>query len=139
MKLYQFLCLATISCLGCRVSLPDALLLPPPTPQPSPNPKIVAILKKLKTINTTDGISKSEATLIATCYFELKVGCGGFTGIRDAGKYWGVDGFFGYGATPIVGFSIDKSSGEITSPIGPSYKTPLQMLKFEMLMFDMLP
>jgi len=71
-----------------------------------------------------DGISRSEAELIAKCYFQQNVGCGNFTGIRDGGDHWIVDGVFGYAAKPIHGFHIDKSTGKITSPIGPSYATP---------------
>jgi hypothetical protein len=81
----------------------------------------------LKAVTVADGISKSEAELIAECYFHQNVGCGGFTRIRDGGGYWIVDGAFGYAAKPIQGFHIDKSSGKITSPIGPSYATPFEI------------
>ena len=74
-----------------------------------------------------DGVFKSEAELIAECYFHQNVGCGGFTGIRDGGEFWVVDGAFGYAAKPIQGFHIDKSTGKITSPIGPSYATPFEI------------
>ena len=83
--------------------------------------------QKLKAVTLADGISKSEAELIAECYFHQNVGCGGFTGIRDGGDYWIVDGAFGYAAKPIQGFHVDKSTGRITSPIGPSYATPLEI------------
>ena len=82
---------------------------------------------KLKAITVTDGISKSEAEFIAECYFHQNVGCGGFTGIRDGGEFWIVDGVFGYAAKPIQGFQIAKTTGKITSPIGPSYATPLEI------------
>ena len=81
----------------------------------------------MKTITVTDGVSKSEAELIAECYFHQNVGCGGFTGIRDGGEFWIVDGAFGYAAKPIQGFHISKATGKITSPIGPSYETPYQI------------
>ena len=83
--------------------------------------------EKLKTVTVTDGISKSEAELIAKCYFAKHVGCGVFTGIRDGGDYWIVDGGFGFAGVPIHGFYIDKSSGEVTSPVGPSYATPFEI------------
>jgi hypothetical protein len=76
-----------------------------------------------------DGVSKSEAELISECYFHQHVGCGGWTGIRDGGDYWIVDGAFGYAGKPIKGFHIDKRSGSITSPIGPSYATPFEILR----------
>ena len=82
---------------------------------------------KLKAITVADGISKSEAELIAECYFHQNVGCGGYTGIRDGGDFWIVDGAFGYAAKPIQGFHIAKSTGKITSPIGPSYATPFEI------------
>ena len=74
-----------------------------------------------------DGVSKQEAEVIAECYFHQNVGCGGFTGIRDGGDFWIVDGAFGVVAKPIEGFHIAKSTGRITSPIGPSYATPFEI------------
>lgn len=85
--------------------------------------------QKLNAVTVGDGISKSEAELIAECYFYHNVGCGGFTGIRDGGGFWIVDGAFGYAAKPIKGFHIDKTSGKITSPIGPSYATPFEIFQ----------
>lgn len=83
--------------------------------------------QKLRKIKTADGISKSEAELIAECYFHENAGCGGFTGIQNGEDFWIVDGLFGYAGTPIKNFRIDKRSGKITSPIGLSYETPLQI------------
>jgi hypothetical protein len=74
-----------------------------------------------------DGISKSEAELIAKCYFHQNVGCGAYTGVRDGGDYWIVDGAFGVVAQSIKGFHVDKSTGKITSPIGPSYASPFEI------------
>jgi hypothetical protein len=34
---------------------------------------------------------------------------------------------FGVAAKPIQGFHIDKSTGKITSPIGPSYASPFEI------------
>lgn len=96
------------------------------TPQPR-DAQTAQLREKLENITVADDISKSEAELIAECYFHLNVGCGMFTGIRDGDDYWIVDGAFGYAARPIVGFQISKSTGKVTSPIGPSYATPSQM------------
>ena len=85
------------------------------------------VRQQLKAITIADGISKAEAELIAECYFYRNVGCGGFTGIRDGGEYWIVDGAFGYAAIPIQGFHIYKGTGKIISPIGPSYATPFEI------------
>ena len=81
----------------------------------------------MRTVIVADGVSKPEAELIAECYFHQNVGCGGFTGIRDGGDFWIVEGAFGYAAKPIRGFHIAKSTGRITSPIGPSYATPFEI------------
>jgi hypothetical protein len=85
--------------------------------------------EKLKTVTTADGISSPEAELIAECYSHQNIGCGGFTGIRDGGDYWIVDGVFGYAAKPIKGWlQIDKATGKITSRGGPSYQNPFEIL-----------
>ena len=78
----------------------------------------------LTTMNVDDGISLAEAQLIANSYFARNVGCGGFTGIRDGEGVWHVEGKFGYAAQPIKDFAIDKTSGEVKSSIGHSYKDP---------------
>jgi hypothetical protein len=96
--------------------------------QASPRDKEASALRKaLKAVTLGDGVSQSEADLIARCYFNQNVGCGQFTGIRDGGDTWIVDGVFGYRGRPIVGFEISKTSGKITSPDGPSYATPFQI------------
>lgn len=82
---------------------------------------------KLKTVTLTDGISRSEAQIIGQCYFARHVGCGGFSGIRDGGDHWIVDGNFGIAGAPVRGFFIDKHSGKVTSPIGPSYDNPFEI------------
>ena len=112
MRLFTILTLLLIVCSSCR----------------SENPKTSLLRQKLHSIKISDSITKSEATIIAECYFHRHVGCGAFLGIRDGGKYWIVDGGFGYEGTPIEGFHIDKRSGKITSPIGPSYADPLQII-----------
>ena len=83
--------------------------------------------KELSEIVLTDGVSKHEAEIIAKAYFNQHVGCGAFNSIQDGGNFWIVDGAFGYGATAINGFTIDKRSGAVTSPIGPSFSTPFQI------------
>lgn len=83
--------------------------------------------QKLRTVKTEGGISKSDAEIIAECYFDQNVGCGAFIGIQDGGAFWIVDAKFGFAGTPVKDFQIDKSTGKITSPIGPSYPTPFQI------------
>lgn len=75
--------------------------------------------EKLAMIEKGDGISKSEAEIIAEYYFHQNVGCGGFTGIRDGGDFWIVEGEIGIAANPIQGLRIEKVSGKFTSPSGP--------------------
>jgi len=81
----------------------------------------------LKGVTVANGISKPEAEIIAECYFYQNVGCGSFTGIRDGGSFWIVDGAVGYAGQPVEGLHIDKRRGKIQSPIGPSYATPFDI------------
>jgi hypothetical protein len=80
--------------------------------------------RKLRTITTSDGISQSEAEIIAACYFRKNIGCGAFNRIENGNGFWIVNASFGYSAIPVKNFRIDKRTGRITSPIGPSYATP---------------
>jgi hypothetical protein len=82
----------------------------------------------LASIRISDGISKHEASSIAKAYFITYVGCGTYTGISERKDVWIVNGVHGRGAALIEGFFIDKKSGEITSPIGPSHINPYGML-----------
>jgi hypothetical protein len=102
-----------IVCVGCET-------LPAP-------PTAAEWHQKLQTVNLADGVSQSEAQIIGECYYAKYVGCGGFTGIRDGGDRWIVDGDFGIAAMPVQGFYIDKHSGKLVSPIGPSYDNPLEI------------
>ena len=81
----------------------------------------------LRNVTVADGTSKPEAEIIAKCYFHQHVGCGNFTGIRDGGSFWIVDGAFGYAGQPIAGFHIEKRTGQVKSPIGPSYAMPFDI------------
>jgi hypothetical protein len=83
--------------------------------------------EKLHTITLADGISQPEAQIICECYFVKEVGCGTFNGIHDGGDRWMIDAKVGYGGKPVKGFYIDKKSGKITSPIGPSNDDPFQI------------
>ena len=87
-----------------------------------------AARKRLSKVTISDGISRKEATAIAEAYFCEHVGCGAFRGIRNGGDVWIVEAVFGHGARPVRGFQIDKKSGRVTSPIGPSYENPLDMM-----------
>jgi hypothetical protein len=66
-------------------------------------------------------LTRKEAENIAQSYFKLHVGCGAYTGISESTNAWVVEGKIGYAGTPIKGFFIDKTTGHITSTIGPSY------------------
>jgi hypothetical protein len=67
------------------------------------------------------GLTRADAIFIAKAYFSRNVGCGEFTGISDGADSWVVEGLFGFAAEPIKGFIINKRTGAITSPVGPSY------------------
>lgn len=71
--------------------------------------------------------TREEAESIAKAYFSLHVGCGAYTGISESSAAWIVEGRFGFGGIPITGFFIDKETGRITSPIGPSYANQDEM------------
>lgn len=90
------------------------------------------------TIVTTDGVDRAEAERIAARYFEVHVGCGGLSGIRDGGKVWIVEGGFGYAGTPIRDFSIGKHDGVIRSSIGPSYDDPNSLFNGKPSLWDHL-
>jgi len=124
MRLIITLFLLSLVCNGCRNE--------PTTPgtdttSQTREAQTSELRHKLRAVTTADGISKSEAELIAECYFHQNVGCGAFTGIQDGGDFWIVDAKVGFAGTPVKDFHIDKRTGRITSPIGPSYATPLQI------------
>ncbi len=80
---------------------------------------------RLHSVVLTDGISQSEAVIIAECYSTKHLGDGEITSIRDGGDRWIVAGRLGgYLAKPLS-FDIDKHSGMVTSQVGPSYDSPL--------------
>jgi hypothetical protein len=82
----------------------------------------------LADVTLSNGINKHEATNITKAYFLRHVGCGSFMSIPEVKNAWVVNGVHGRGAKPIEGLLIDKSKGVITSPIGPSYKRPHDLL-----------
>lgn len=84
---------------------------------------------KLRAVNPSDGVSRSEARIIARCYSEKHLGGGKITGVSDGGDHWIVVGKLGgYLAKPLS-FDIDKHSGKITSRVGPSYDCPLDIYR----------
>ena len=91
------------------------------------SPSESRLRQRLHSISLSDGVSQAEASIIAECYFDREVGCGGFLGIRDGGSRWIVEGAFGVAGKPVQGFYIEKQSGRVTSPIGPSYDDPFQI------------
>jgi hypothetical protein len=113
MRFFALLILLVVVCAGCQT-------------QPT-EPSAAQQRGRLKTITLVDGISQSEAQIIGECYFAKNVGCGAFHGVHDGGDRWIVDAAFGYAAVPVKGFYIDKQSGRVVSPIGPSYDNPLEI------------
>jgi hypothetical protein len=113
MKTLTALFLLSVACIGCRTH--------------TISPADAELRQKLKAVNLSDGVSQPEAEIIAESYFARNVGCGALTGIQDGGDRWIVDGKFGFAGEPIKGFFIDKRSGRVTSPIGPSYDDPLKI------------
>jgi hypothetical protein len=83
----------------------------------------------LAVVNTGDGVTKGEAEKIAKVYFLQHVSCGSFMSISEAKNVWIVNGLLGVAAKTIKGFTIDKRSGAISSPIGPSYKRPEDLVR----------
>jgi hypothetical protein len=82
---------------------------------------------KLHAINVSDGISESEAMIIAECYSAKHLGGGKIEGIRDGGDHWVVVGRLGGYLPKPLSFEIDKRSGKITSEVGPNYDNPLDI------------
>lgn len=82
---------------------------------------------ELRTVILHDGVSRTEAEIIARSYFSHYVVCGGLMGIEDGGDRWIVDGRYGYAGEPRDGFYIDKRSGRLNSPVGRSYENPLRI------------
>jgi hypothetical protein len=113
MRFSVILILLLVACAGCQTQ-PVA-------------PTAAEWREKLRTVTLADGISQSEAQIIGECYFARHVGCGAFSGVHDGGDRWIVDGAVGYAAVPVQGFYIDKRSGKVVSPIGPSYDNPLDI------------
>ncbi len=79
--------------------------------------------RQLSGITLQDGISQSEAEIIANFYFDRNVGCGAFNGIRDGGSFWIVNAQSGLAGTPVNGFHIDKVTGKILSPSAQATRT----------------
>jgi hypothetical protein len=113
MRTFASLILLLVACAGCQ----------PKTTAPTS----AQLREKLHTVTMADGISESEAQIICECYFAKNVGCGAFQGIHNGGDRWIVEALFGYAGTPVKGFYIEKHSGKVVSPIGPSYDNPLEI------------
>jgi len=113
MKGFTVLFLLSFAFVGCRTQ--------------TTGPADTELRQKLKAVTLADGVSQSEAEIIGRSYFAKNVGCGAFNGIQDGGDRWIVDGTFGVAAKPVKDFFIDKRSGKVTSPVGPSYDDPLKI------------
>ena len=114
MKRLTFALLVLAFCTACQTS-----------PASRAHPELRA---KLQAVTIVDGISRAEADIIGRSYFARHVGCGAFLGVHDVGGHWIVDAKFGYGGEPVHGFTIDKRTGAVVSPIGPNYSNPLKIL-----------
>ena len=114
--------LVSVICSGCNQD-PDAVAAKERTA------KTAMLRRQLIAITLLDGISQSEAEIIANFYFDRNVGCCAFNGIRDGGPFWIVNAQFGFAGTAVNGFHIDKLTGKISSPIGPSYSNPSELLR----------
>lgn len=77
----------------------------------------------------TDGVSQSEAMIIAECYSTKHLGDGEITSIQDGGDRWIVAGRLGGYLAKRLSFDIDKHSGKVTSQVGPSYDSPLDIYR----------
>jgi hypothetical protein len=95
--------------------------------QAQPTAPTAELRHKLKTVTLADGVSQPEAQIIGECYFAKNVGCGAYYGVHDGGDRWVVDAGFGYAGAPVKGFCIDKHTGRIVSPSGPSFDNPLEI------------
>lgn len=87
------------------------------------------VFNQLRQVIVEDGIDLGEADIIARAYYVKNIGCGAFESIEDGDKFWIVNGFVGYAGQPTRGVRINKKTGHIASSIGPSYKTPQDILK----------
>jgi len=87
----------------------------------------IRLAKRLKAVRVGDGISRTEAEIIGRSYFIKNFGCGTYQGINDGGDRWVVEAGVLATALPVKGFYIEKRSGRIVSPIGPSYEDPHQI------------
>ncbi len=64
-----------------------------------------------------NGVSESDATVIAQNYFKKYYGvCGYLGGARSDGNSWVFAPKVGYGGMPVGEIRVDKSSGVITRP-----------------------
>lgn len=79
-------------------------------------------------VDLIDGASKSEAMIISKCYSEKHLEAGSIDNIEDRGAYWVIVGNLGGLVAKPFSFEIEKGSGSIRSTIGPSYKSPLDMI-----------
>jgi hypothetical protein len=69
----------------------------------------------LKLVVAADGISRSEAAVIAWAYFHSNISeCGGTGEPESKNEYWVTPVNFGYAGVPIEPIFIDKQSGAIT-------------------------
>ena len=84
MKLSSVSLLALLAFVGCAQPIVTSPTKSTSSSSQSREARTSQLREKLKSVTVADGISKSEAELIAECYFHQNVGCGGFTGIEMA-------------------------------------------------------
>lgn len=84
----------------------------------------------ISTVNKSDGISEHEAKNLVEAYFLKNVGCGAYGKISESTDFWLIEVFEGVAGERVDGaLTISKSTGEISSPIGPSYENPEEILQ----------
>jgi len=77
--------------------------------------------RELRAVVVADGIDQREAKRLADEYFGRHIGaCGAVETPIDRGAYWEAPARFGYAAVPIDPLRIDKASGLVSWPGGPT-------------------
>jgi hypothetical protein len=72
-------------------------------------------IEAVKNINAEDGISQSEAHIIAKAFFWINIsGCGFPSKPENEGEYWVSKTFIGIAGTPGEPVFINKASGDIS-------------------------
>ena len=77
--------------------------------------------RELAAVVVADGVDEHEAKRLADEYFWRHIsGCGMVLALVDRGSYWEGPAAFGYAGVPIDPLRIDKASGDVSWPGGPT-------------------